>query len=96
MLAFETELAKASRPRQEMRDFERLYNKIDVAGLEELTPSLPWSAYFTAIGYPDVVDLSVATPEFFERFRAKMFVVRDAEQLRLALRLAREAANRSR
>jgi endothelin-converting enzyme/putative endopeptidase len=70
VLAFETELARVSRPRQEMRDFERLYNKIDVSGLEELTPGLPWSAYFAAIGYPDVVDLSVATPEFFERFES--------------------------
>ena len=67
VLDFETELAKVSRPRQEMRDFERLYNKIDLSGLQELTPSLPWSAYFTAVGYPDVVDISVTVPEFFER-----------------------------
>ena len=53
-----------------MRDFERLYNKIDLGGLEELTPSLPWSKYFSAIGYPDVTDISVATPEFFERFES--------------------------
>jgi putative endopeptidase len=67
VLGFETELAKVSRPRQDMRDWERLYNKLDVSGLAELTPNLPWSAYFSAIGYPNVVDLSVATPEFFER-----------------------------
>ena len=67
IVAFETELAKISRPAQEMRDFERLYNKIDVQGLQELTPNLPWNAYFDAIGYPEIADLSVATPEFFER-----------------------------
>ena len=66
IVAFETRLAEASRPRAEMRIPEKLYNKIDVGGLKELTPKLPWDAYLAAIGYPDVVDVSVATPEFFE------------------------------
>lgn len=66
IVAFETRLAEASRPRAEMRVIERLYNKIDVTGLRELTPKLPWNTYLAAIGYPDVVDISVATPEFFE------------------------------
>ncbi len=67
VLAFETELAKASRPAQEMRDFERLYNKIDMKGFSELTPGLSWKTYMKGIGYPDLKDISVATPEFFER-----------------------------
>jgi predicted metalloendopeptidase len=67
VLAFETELARASRSAQEMRDWERLYNKIDISGLSELTPGLPWKKFMVGIGYPDVRDISVATPEFFER-----------------------------
>jgi predicted metalloendopeptidase len=67
VLAFETELAKASRPAQEMRDFERLYNKIDLEGLNKLTPGLPWTKFMEGIGYPGLHDISVATPEFFER-----------------------------
>ncbi|MEM7582785.1 MAG: M13 family metallopeptidase [Acidobacteriota bacterium] len=66
VVAFETRLAESSRPRDQMRIIEKLYNKIDRAGLDKLTPGLPWSEYFKAIGYPDVVDISVATPEFFE------------------------------
>ena len=67
VVAFETELAQASRPRTEMRQMERLYNRIDIGGLKELTPALPWDVYLEAIGHPDIADLSIATPEFFER-----------------------------
>ncbi len=85
MLAFETELAKASRPRVEMRQVERLYNKIDIAGLKKLTPDLPWDAFLGAIGYPDLVDISVATPEFFERLNGLVGEV-GPETLRTYLR----------
>lgn len=67
VVAFETELARVSRPPAEMRQVERLYNKIDVEGLQQLTPSLPWGRMFAVEGYPDIQDLNVGTPEFFER-----------------------------
>ncbi len=66
VVAFETRLAETSRPRAQMRIIEKLYNKLDINGLQKLTPKLPWKEYLSAIGYPDVVDISVATPEFFE------------------------------
>jgi predicted metalloendopeptidase len=66
VVSFETALARASRTRTEMRDVERLYHKLDVKGLKELTPSLPWDRFFAGIGYPDIDDLNVGTPEFFE------------------------------
>ncbi len=66
VLAIETRLAQASRPAEEMRIMERLYNKVDRSGLEDLTPSLAWGDYFETTGYGDLVDISVATPEFFE------------------------------
>ena len=66
VLAFETELAKVSRDRTAMRQIETLYDKMDIQGLEKLTPQLPWDTYLKATGYPDIVDISVATPEFFE------------------------------
>ncbi len=68
VVAFETELAKASRTRTEMRQTDKLYNKIDRGGLDKLTPNLPWTLYFESIGYPDIADISVATPEYFEAF----------------------------
>lgn len=67
IVAFETELAKASRPREQMRIIEKLYNKLDISGLKELTPALSWDTYLNAIGHADLVDISVAVPEFFER-----------------------------
>jgi len=65
VVAFETELAKASRPRQEMRLPEKLYNKLDIAGLKALTPGLDWDAFLASTGYPGVKEINVATPEFF-------------------------------
>jgi predicted metalloendopeptidase len=65
VVAFETELAKASRPRQEMRQVEKLYNKIDIDGLKKLTPGLDWDAFRKGLGRPDLQEINVATPEFF-------------------------------
>jgi putative endopeptidase len=72
VVAFETKLAEASRTRTEMRDVEKLYHKIDRAGLQELTPDLPWERFFTAVGHPAIVDVNVATPEFFTALNAQM------------------------
>jgi len=66
VVAFETELAKASRTRTEMRETDKLYNKIDRVGLDKLTPTLPWKLYLQSIGYPAITDISVSTPEFIE------------------------------
>jgi len=66
VVAFETELAKVSRDRVAMRQLDKLYNKIDIQGLKELTPQLPWDTFLEATGYPDIKDINVATPEFFE------------------------------
>jgi len=85
VVAFETELAKASRPAPEMRLVEKLYHKIDRAGLQELTPNLPWDAFFAAAGHPNVTELNVATPEFFEALDAAVQAA-DAETLRAYLR----------
>ena len=67
IVAFETELAKVSKPRAEMRDPDKNYHKIDRAGLEKLSPGLPWKAFFDATGYPGVKDINVMTPGFFKQ-----------------------------
>ncbi|KAB2968029.1 MAG: M13 family metallopeptidase [Thermoanaerobaculia bacterium] len=66
VVAFETELARASRPRAEMRDRDKLYHKIDREGLEKLAPSLPWAAFFEALGAPGIRSINVAVPEFYQ------------------------------
>lgn len=66
VVGFESELAKASRPRQEMRQVEKLYNKIDLAGLQKLAPGLDWDGFERGLGYPGMTEINVGTPEFFQ------------------------------
>ena len=85
IVAFETELAKASRPRAEMRDRDKIYNKVDRAGLEKLAPQLAWPRYFATLGYPDVQSINVAVPEFFQALE-KLATTTPVETLREYLR----------
>ena len=55
-----------SRPAADLRDPDTLYHKIDLAGLQGLTPKLPWAPFLDAVGHPDVHAINVATPKFFE------------------------------
>lgn len=66
VLEIETRLAEVSRPRTEMRDLEKLYNRIEREGLQQLAPTIQWAYYFDAVGYPEIRQINVATPEFFE------------------------------
>jgi endothelin-converting enzyme/putative endopeptidase len=65
VVAFETELAKISRPRADMRDRDKLYHKMDRAALAALAPELPWQPFFDGIGQPAIAAINVAVPEFF-------------------------------
>jgi putative endopeptidase len=85
IVAFETELARASRPRAEMRDRDKIYNKIDRAGLEKLAPGLAWPRFFATLGYPDVQSINVAVPEFFQALE-RLAGATPAETLRAYLR----------
>jgi len=85
IVGFETELAKASRPRAEMRDRDKIYHKIDRAGLEKLTPQLDWPRFFTTLGYPDVRSINVAVPEFYQALE-RLATTTPPETLRAYLR----------
>ncbi|HMV68259.1 MAG TPA: M13 family metallopeptidase [Myxococcota bacterium] len=67
IVALETKLAEKSLPPEELRDPETLYHRIERAGLQQLTPSLPWDAAFAALGHPEITQINVATPDFFPR-----------------------------
>lgn len=62
----ETKLAKVQWPRTELRNAEKRYNKYNVSDLAELTPGLPWQSFFAAAGVPDLAEINVMTPSFFE------------------------------
>jgi putative endopeptidase len=66
ILEFETGLAKVSRPRADLRDPNKTYNKLDLPGLLKLTPKLDWKAYLKATGHADITQINVAVPEFFQ------------------------------
>jgi putative endopeptidase len=66
VLALETELAKVSMPRVEMRDPDKTYHRLSVKRLATLAPSFDWPAYFVAQQTPAVASLNVAQPEFVQ------------------------------
>ena len=85
IVAFETELAKVARPRAELRDPDKTYHKLDLDGLQKLTPTLPWAEFLKAIGHPDVKEINVTVPEFFEGLQTQLRAA-DAETLQAYLR----------
>lgn len=65
ILEFETKLARSSRPLEDLRDPDKIYNKLGFKGLTKKSKKVPWKAFFTAAGYPMNEQINVATPEFF-------------------------------
>ena len=66
VLALETSLAVPARPRVELRDPQKNYNKMKQAELQQLTPDWKWADYFKAINLPAPGDINVGQPDFFK------------------------------
>ncbi|HEX4005264.1 MAG TPA: M13 family metallopeptidase [Acidobacteriaceae bacterium] len=66
VIGIETALAKASMPRDQMRDPDKRYHIMTIAELEGLEPDFDWAAYFGGIHAPAVATLNVAQPDFFK------------------------------
>lgn len=64
IVAFETELAKASRKLEDLRDPYANYNRMDLKELGAKSPGINWDAVFRDIGLPRVDTLIVGQPEF--------------------------------
>lgn len=79
VLAIETELAKVSKTREQRRDPSSLYNKVDREGLKKLAPDFPWDAYFAGIGFPELTEINVTAPAFFEGLNALLKKIKPAE-----------------
>lgn len=65
VLEFETKLADISLSRLEMRNPENLYNKMDLAGVKKVAPSINWESYFKAIGVTKTNEINVAMTKYF-------------------------------
>ena len=65
VMAIETELARASRKLEALRDPEANYNVLEVGKLGDLAPAIAWRDYFAAGGLPPLETVVVGQPEFF-------------------------------
>ncbi len=50
----------------QLRDAQRRYNLFEVSELELLMPDYDWQAFLGALGVPDITEVNVMTPSFFE------------------------------
>ena len=72
VMNIESELAKVSMSRVEMRDPESHYHKMDMAAFQEITPAFSWKNYLQDIGFPEVTDVNVAQPDFFKALNSQL------------------------
>ncbi len=66
VIGIETELAKASRTRVDLRDPNKNYNKFTGGELADKTPALSWTIYFAGRNLAEPGYEIVGQPEFFE------------------------------
>lgn len=61
----ETRLAKASRKLADLRDPYKNYHKMDIAGLQKMSPAINWPVYLANVGINKLDSAIVGQPEFF-------------------------------
>ncbi|QJR13164.1 Neutral endopeptidase [Usitatibacter rugosus] len=66
VMKIETALAGASLTRVERRDPYKIFHKMDLAGLQALTPGFDWTVYMRTTGLPKVGAVNVTQPKFYE------------------------------
>lgn len=65
IMALETSLAKACRKMEDLRDPYKNYNKMTIASLNKLTPSINWNIMINNFGLRAVDTIVVGQPEYF-------------------------------
>ena len=65
VLGLETELARVSRPRADLRDLEKNYHRFSIDEIVARYPSLPWKTYLTVRKADLAGYLVIGQPEFF-------------------------------
>lgn len=85
VLNFETELAKASKTRVDLRDPQGNYHKMTVADLAKAAPGFEWKAYFASVGNAEPGGLDVGQPEF-ATFAAHLIDTAPIDDLKTYLR----------
>jgi endothelin-converting enzyme/putative endopeptidase len=85
VIAIETELAKASLTRVELRDPHRLLHKVNLSALRKLTPSFDWNAYLSGLGLKQLDSFNVTEPRFYTAMNGQL-KTRSLDQLKTYLR----------
>lgn len=65
VMFIETWCAKSSRKMEDLRDPYKNYNKMSVASLNKLTPSIKWGQTFDQLGLKSLDSVVVGQPEYF-------------------------------
>ncbi len=68
IMNIETALAEASLTNVERRNIPALYNKMSLAEVSEITPSVNWKEYLTDLGVNNIDTLIVTEPKFMKAF----------------------------
>ncbi len=66
IMELETSLAKVHWKKEDNRDTVKTYNVRDRAALAEMMPDFDWDGYFAAFGKPDIADMVISQPSYFE------------------------------
>ncbi len=62
VLEIETDLARGSMSRSDMRDPTKIYHPMTVAMLQRMAPDFDWKVYFAGVGAPSFTTLNVEQP----------------------------------
>ncbi|MBI1739952.1 MAG: M13 family metallopeptidase [Acidobacteriales bacterium] len=70
VMRIETALAKSHMTRVERRDPQKLYHRLSVKELGNLSPRFGWNAYLAKSGLISIESLNVVTPDYFRTMSA--------------------------
>lgn len=85
VLSIETDIARASRSRVELRDAEKNYNRVALSELDVKFPVLDLKRYFGKVGVPDITYVVIGQPEFFSQINT-LLMERPLEEVKTYLR----------
>ena len=85
MIDLETAMAKAQMDNVKRRDPKNINNKMSLAQLRELTPSIQWDVYLKAVNAPASEHYIVTSPDFF-RAEEKLLAEHPLEQWKTYMR----------
>ncbi len=85
VMSIETALAQASLTRVEQRNPYNLFHKVSVTKFKAMVPALDWDQYFTIEGVPNLSELNVTEPKFYEELQDQL-VTRSLEEWKTYLR----------